>query len=521
MPTKIIVTHEQSLKNKYGKEWKAIETAIQQVIHADAARGLVSHFVPLDDSAFGQWRAKSGNPTSFKNAIDHAFLLHEKPDYIAILGGPDIVPHQTLTNPLGPNDDEDKNVPSDLPYACDAPAGQKIEAFVGPSRVVGRIPDLPGDRASMRLVMLLEQAAAWKPKTTVTNDHFGLSTHKWKRSTSLSLKALFLGGTAHVSPAEGPGWTASELKPMWHFINCHGAPVDPQFYGEKGGQFPISHQSIGLSKKVTRGTVVAAECCYGAELYKATLATGPGISITYLEAGALGFMGSTNIAYGPATTNAQADLLCRYFLESMRNGASMGRALLEARLKFVEEATPLSPVELKTLGQFLLLGDPSLRAVAVATGSKGKGAGGKGKAAKVLMAHALERRRLESKATLLTRGADVADSQTPKAAPADVYAALAAEAASEGFVPSPRARSYAVRKGSDMAARSLVAPKAAALTRFHVLSAKPESQPSAHSKSAKRVTPESGAGVPRRMIVLGHEVNGKLVKVERLFAHGR
>ena len=74
--------------------------------------------------------------------------------------------------------------------------------------------------------------------------------------------------------------------------------------------------------------------------------------------------GSTTTAYGPATTNGDADLICRFFLESAIAGASFGRALLEARLRFVQEESPLSPVELKTLAQFCLYGDPSVHPVA-------------------------------------------------------------------------------------------------------------------------------------------------------------
>jgi hypothetical protein len=47
------------------------------------------------------------------------------------------------------------------------------------------------------------------------------------------------------------------------------------------------------------------------------------------------------------------------------DGASLGRALLEARQKYIQAApTPLGPIDLKTLGQFVLLGDPSVQPVA-------------------------------------------------------------------------------------------------------------------------------------------------------------
>src|SRR5438045_7259390 len=107
MPTKIIVTHNGELKKKYGTKLSAISKAITQTTNADAARGISTTFVALDDASFGQLRATRGKLKSFKDAVDHAYSLHQNPDYILILGGPDIVPHQRLNNLLGPDEDDD------------------------------------------------------------------------------------------------------------------------------------------------------------------------------------------------------------------------------------------------------------------------------------------------------------------------------------------------------------------------------------------------------------------------------
>ena len=47
----------------------------------------------------------------------------------------------------------------------------------------------------------------------------------------------------------------------------------------------------------------------------------------------------------------------------MLDGASLGRAALVARQRFVQQTAELDPVDLKTLGQFNLLGDPSIHPV--------------------------------------------------------------------------------------------------------------------------------------------------------------
>ena len=122
------------------------------------------------------------------------------------------------------------------------------------------------------------------------------------------------------------------------------------------------------SPQISAGTVAAAECCFGAELYDyLLLGSAPPICMNYLLSGAGAFIGSTNIAYGPAAANGQADLITQYFLELVLSGASTGRAMLQARQRFVQTQTMSNPFNLKTLAQFVLYGDPSCHAVAIAS----------------------------------------------------------------------------------------------------------------------------------------------------------
>jgi hypothetical protein len=58
-----------------------------------------------------------------------------------------------------------------------------------------------------------------------------------------------------------------------------------------------------------------------------------------------------------------ADLLVQYFLLEVLSGASPGRAALRARQRYVRENVDLDPTGLKTLAQFILLGDPAVHPV--------------------------------------------------------------------------------------------------------------------------------------------------------------
>jgi hypothetical protein len=261
-------------------------------------------------------------------------------------------------------------VPSDIPYACESSYSKDPRKFLGPTRVVGRLPDLLGTADAAYLVSLLGTAARHKTRSRADyQKYFSVSAEVWKKSTSLSLTKLFGSSDAMAtSPPGGPAWTPAQLGRRIHFINCHGAPSDPNFYGQRGRSYPVAHSAKRLVRKIMNGTVIAVECCYGAELYDpADTNLEAGICSTYLRDGAYGYFGSSTIAYGPSEGNGQADLICQYFLEEVLNGASLGDAALRARHRFAQAYTHLDPVDLKTLVQFHLLGDPSIHPISYAS----------------------------------------------------------------------------------------------------------------------------------------------------------
>src|SRR6185295_8428699 len=198
---------------------------------------------------------------------------------------------------------------------------------------------------------------------------------------------------------------------------------------------------------LSEGTVAAVESCYGAELYDPALAGGvPGICNTYLAAGAHGYFGSSTISYGPASGNGQADLICQFFLKHVLSGASTGEAALRARLDFIQLLSLAEPIDLKTLAQFNLIGDPSLHPV-LAAGSVGDaivgpGAGAPKAKAKAkasadaasLRAATRPQRRAHLAALGRMLGSAVAsvDSKTKRVATGNVKALLEAELRKQG-----------------------------------------------------------------------------------------
>jgi hypothetical protein len=370
-PDKVIVTNRSALTAKYGAKLARVDKAVAALIAADKTRGLTTVVIALDDEATmtalkGKAVTDATDPAQNKAAVDAVFHAHQ-PDYLVLLGSTDVIPHQPMRNPVydGAND-VDRFAHGDLPYACNAPFSDDPSDFIGPDRVVGRLPDLTAATDPAVLLAILKSATKWTSRARSDYEtHLGITASVWEKSTVLSLRNVFGAAEVHNSPTEGPAWPKTLLGRRTHFINCHGAESDPQFYGQKGSDYPVSHQAALVAGHVKAGTVAAAECCYGAQLWAPQgLNTSEPIPIAYLRSGAFGFLGSSTIAYGPADSNGDADLVCQYFFDSLLGGASLGRATLEARQRFVRGVTVLSPVNTKTLAQFNLLGDPSIQPVA-------------------------------------------------------------------------------------------------------------------------------------------------------------
>ena len=369
MYDKVIVSNRKPLVSKYGSDgFDKIENALAKLVAADDNRGIRSKILYLDDKrSMKQMHArpvmKALDPRQNKQAIDAVFKF-SNPHYLMILGAPDVVPHQDIDNPAyRPDDDSDAQAWGDLPYACEAQYSRDPSRFVGPTRVVGRLPDLVGAKEPSYLISLLNTAIDYKRLAREDyKGYLGISAEVWQDSTRLSLSNVF--GNANkllLAPPSGPNYPGGELRNRMHFINCHGGTASPEFYGQHENSYPVSLTTQSTIGEIAEGTVAAVECCYGAELYDAiTLAIDQPICQSYLQQGGYGYFGSTTIAYGPETGNGAADLICQYFLQNVLDGASLGHAALMARQQFVGRNAQMDAVDLKTLAQFYLLGDPSI-----------------------------------------------------------------------------------------------------------------------------------------------------------------
>jgi hypothetical protein len=366
MVDKLVISNRAALAGKYGPAGLAtVQAALNALVAADAARGLTTQVLEIDDA--GQMAAVGGSPVAgpadergAKAAVDAAFSKFS-PDYALLLDGPDVVPHIGLA-PIAGLNDGDLSIPSDLPYASAAGWSRQASAYLSVTRVVGRLPAPPGVTQAGPLADLIRGASAHAPRPASDfTPPFSISADVWRQSTQLSVATTFGPGmTVHLSPPDGHPGIDPDLPRLAHFINCHGAASDDKFYGQQGANYPVALESAPAQPHLAADTVAAAECCFGAELYDYRLAgTAQPICMAYLSRGAAAFVGSTNIAYGPSAGNGQADLLTQYFLQHVLTGATTGRAFLQARQDFIRTQAMANSANLKTLAQFILLGDPS------------------------------------------------------------------------------------------------------------------------------------------------------------------
>ncbi|MEP7197651.1 MAG: C25 family cysteine peptidase [Saprospiraceae bacterium] len=368
IPIKILLCAKKKLIEKYGDKFNDINNALVKLKEADLKRNILTHIVYMDDDNSQKITklpaSKKTDAKSCKIYIDKIYKSMN-PAYLCLIGAQDIIPFFEFTNPLfSPTGDSDELIYSDLPYACENASSTEISDFIGPSRVIGRLPDIPDINDYKYFIKIIKFAAQHKSSDLKSfNNYFALSVKLWKGSSMTSTKNIFGNNDKLLlSPPTTEKHSKTVLKPLLHFYNNHGALFAPEYYGQTGNNYPIAQHSSSIIGKVSVGTIVSAECCFGAQLYNNKNLGQPDKSLanTYLGEGAAAFVGSTTIAYGPADGQGLADLLCQYFLIKIKEGASVGRAFLEARQRFIKDSAEFDPYELKTLHQFILLGDPSL-----------------------------------------------------------------------------------------------------------------------------------------------------------------
>jgi hypothetical protein len=146
------------------------------------------------------------------------------------------------------------------------------------------------------------------------------------------------------------------------YFNLHGAKESGYWYGQEGNQYP---RALGPDTVDRAAGFVAAECCYGAYIVRKS--ENSALALKFLgEKDIQGFSGSTTIAYGPVKPpSGEADLLTRYLFQYLKQGLTTGESFRNAKQDFARKMLRqqgfLDEDDQKTLLQFVLYGDPTVK----------------------------------------------------------------------------------------------------------------------------------------------------------------
>ena len=339
----LIVSGKDALERVIGKPL-AVERAVRAFARSKTDYEI--QFLYYDRA--NSLKAKKAKKTarSIRQFISRIEKLWGEIDFLLLLGGDRVVPFFRLRNPC---EDSDAVVMSDNPYAS------RDNDYAIPERACARIPD---NGSAHFIVKQL------KKYTEHTRSSFGMTADIWKRASRDVYQTVGTVDELKVSPPV----TAKTFKSPWLqkkrflYFNLHGSKQSPHWYGQANGNYPIAVAPRNVRQA---SGVVATEACYGAHIIDKS--NDDSLALTFLkEKAVLGFCGSTTIAYGPVAPPAgEADLLVKYFLEYAQKGLTLGESLRNAKVdvarKMLRRQGFLDDDDQKTLLQFVLYGDPTVR----------------------------------------------------------------------------------------------------------------------------------------------------------------
>jgi tetratricopeptide (TPR) repeat protein len=384
---------KRTLLQRYGEPgFAAIDRRLQSLADALGRRGVVANCCYIDDAASLQiddqiaLAPADHDPTAIRNLVrTFAESLDQRRQELGtalLIGGDDSIPFHRLANPLH---DDDPVILSDTPYGSDD-AG-----YLLPHRVVARLPDGAGSDPSLLLAVLDQMidyhsgSGAYqkrgfqlrllggrrKPaRQRAIGAKAGYSAEIWQAAAREVLDAL----DANAPLTTSPPLDADTLDPSaWNdqrvlYVNLHGAAGLPNWYGQPdvawpgaATRLPIALRPDQLGAQRMAGGLLISEACYGAEI----IDRGPEncIPLRALAEGMLACVGATASSYGNlGAPMVGADLLCQRLLAQLAAGAAIGDALHRARLEFAQTMYRrqgyLDDLDIKTLAEFMLLGDP-------------------------------------------------------------------------------------------------------------------------------------------------------------------
>jgi hypothetical protein len=353
-----IFSHKSRILNKYGgAEGSKILALIERL--RKVKKGQTYFFDELEDEPKGCKSKDVVEPARIRELLNAIDLDSTKVHTFLFIGGNDLIPFDEVPNPAH---DDDAVILSDLPYAS------RGEDILIPQRSIGRIPDAQEDQGDF-LIDILERVVRYHEGWEGFEQSFGYSASIWKHASREVFRIIGDPDTVRLSPPlSSDGLKKPWMKKQLLYFNLHGSRETPHWYGQRAPGDPPEFDGfpVAISPKNVpglKGSCVYSEACYGAWVKQKGVHES--MALTLMVQGAVAFVGSTAIAYGPIEPpSGEADLLGKYFFEYVLRGIPFGEALRHAKIDFartmIREQGFLDSDDKKTLIEFHLYGDPSL-----------------------------------------------------------------------------------------------------------------------------------------------------------------
>lgn len=342
----IIYTNLKLLSFQLNKTEEFLNSVISAFILFSNENGVSYELVDVSDK-FSDAGTVKEHIAVIRNLVEKN---HQK--YLFILGSNSVVPSMVWENRAS-DSGSDKDVSSDLPYSTLDIAtpfdGQEYD-FSETLRV-GRLPNVD-------LENYFENLKAGYGNAENANS-FAMSAEVWQEET----KDIFRKLDSSKKVISSPDATKENVKEIiscdtnLFLFNLHGSNQTEFWYGQCGASYPEAIEPNSFSE-IKNPYWLAVEACYGAA-YEGRIA-GKSVLLSALNGKCISFMGSSRIAFGtPRPEGCCADVICGTYLKKLKEGFSAGDSLAIAR-KALMKGDP-SPEDIKTLAEFSLYGDPSVK----------------------------------------------------------------------------------------------------------------------------------------------------------------
>lgn len=285
-------------------------------------------------------------------------VVEKNPKYLFILGSNTVIPsivwssfEKDMIDSLSGSGDF--TISSDLPYSTldiRNPFLGQVYDFEDALRV-GRLPNVNFENYFSNV-----KKACGKIKEVKT---FSLSAAVWSEETKYNYEKIKSGPEVFTSPEVTIDNVKSILpsETNMFLINLHGGKGSKYWFGQLNDCFPTAMEPESFSN-IQDPYFIAVEACYGA--YYNEQSIDMSILLTTLNEKCISFLGSSRIAYGThEPPGSNADVICGEYLVNLKNNLTAGDSFAKARNILMREES--DPVVIKTLAEFSLYGDPSVK----------------------------------------------------------------------------------------------------------------------------------------------------------------